>query len=212
MPQKKEHFPDTRRLEDKYFHKKEQELIRKLKERAAKEASRKELSETLNISDEGILHALEELGFNRETVKVLHLFPLIAVAWADGSVSQKEREKILAAAAAHGIGKETAAYGKLQEWLENRPDEITVSRTLRIMRDLMRFNPGAKPRQSAEDILALCEQVADASGGILGMVGRVSREERAVLRQVADELAAAHRRAAQDLLKNRESDWGANPE
>lgn len=206
MPQKKEHFADSRRLEDKYFHKKEQELIRKLKERAAKEASRRELSETLNISDEGILHALEELGYNRETMKVLHLFPLIAVAWADGSVSQKEREKILAAAAAHGIGEGTAAYGRLKEWLENRPDETTVSRTLKIIRDLMCFRPGAKPRGSAGDILALCEQVADASGGILGMVGRVSREERAVLRQVAEELAAAHRKAAQDLLKHQETD------
>lgn len=206
MPQKKEHFSDARRLEDKYFHKREQELIRKLKERAAKEASRKELSEALNVSDEEIVHTLEELGYNRETVKVLHLFPLVAVAWADGSVSQKEREKILAAAEAHGIGEGTAAYGKLKEWLDSRPDEITVSRTLRIIRDLMRFGSGAKHRQSAEDIMALCEQVADASGGILGMVGRVSREERAVLKQVAEELAAAHRKAAQDLLKHQSSD------
>ena len=53
VPQKKERFADSRRLEDKYFHKKEQELIRKLKEKAAKEASRRELSESLNISDEG---------------------------------------------------------------------------------------------------------------------------------------------------------------
>lgn len=205
MPQKRDHFSDARRLEDKYFHKKEQELIRKLKERTAREASRKEMSETLDVSDEGIVSALEDLGYNRETVKVLHLFPLVAVAWADGSVSEKERERILAAAGAHGIKEGTDAYGKLKEWLENRPDEITVSRTLRIIRDLMRFGAGAKHRRSAGDILALCEQVADASGGILGMVGRVSREERAVLRQVAEEFAAAHRKAAQDLLKHQKS-------
>ncbi len=199
MPQKKGHFGDARRLEDKYFQEKEQELIRKLKERAAKEAARKEMSEALQVADEGIVHALEELGYNRETLKVLHLFPLAAVAWADGSVSQKEREKILAAADARGIEPGTPARDLLEEWLENPPDEVTVSRTLKIIRDLMQFSSGT--RLEAEDIMTLCEQVADASGGILGLSGRVSREERAMLRRVAEDLAAAHSKAARDLVK-----------
>lgn len=200
MPQKKPHFTDVRHLEEKYFRKREQELIKKLKERAEKEAARKGLLEAVGVSDEGILQTLEELGYNRDTVRVFHLFPLVVVAWADGTVSEEERSKILEAARAWDITEEQPAYARLKEWLDVRPDEVTTSRALRVMRDVLQFRPVEKQRDYRKNVVGLCEQVAEASGGFLGIYGNVSREERALIKRVASELTVSHKKAAEEVL------------
>ena len=89
--------------EAEYFHKKEQELIAKMRQRAALVAERGEMGEALGIADEEILQDLQELGFNRETVKLLHLIPLIQVAWADGQVTSKQLARVLEIARERGI-------------------------------------------------------------------------------------------------------------
>jgi uncharacterized tellurite resistance protein B-like protein len=200
VPHKRPNFPDVRHVEERYFRKKEQELIKRLKEKAKKEAARKGLLEAVGVSDEGILQTLEELGYNRDTVSVLHLFPLVVVAWADGAVSENERAKILEAARAWDVTEGKPAHARLREWLDERPDEIRTSRALRVIRDLMQFRSGEKQQDYRKSVLALCEQVAEASGGILGIYGKISREERAVIKRVANELAVSHKKAAEKVL------------
>jgi tellurite resistance protein len=156
--------------------------------------------EAVGVSDEGILQTLEELGFNRDTVRVFHLFPLVVVAWADGVVSENERAKILEAARAWDITEEQPSYARLKEWLDVRPDEVTTSRALRVMRDVLQFRPVEKQQDYRKSVITLCEQVAEASGGFLGIYGKVSREERAIIKRVAGELAVRHRKAAEEVL------------
>ena len=91
MPELEDGLSGRRHLEEKYFREKERELVEKLKQKTAREAARKALSDAVGVSDEGILQTLEEMGYDREVVVVLHLFPLVAVAWADGEISEKER-------------------------------------------------------------------------------------------------------------------------
>src|SRR4051812_6952244 len=89
-------FDDLRRSqEEKYFLEKEQELIKKLQLTIEGKAQRKDMGESLGIANEDILQNLQDLGYTRDTIKLLHLVPLIDVAWADGSVSKKEKELIL---------------------------------------------------------------------------------------------------------------------
>ena len=107
-------FDDRKKaLEEEYFRKREQELIEKLKQRARAETEREGLAEAAGVTNEQILEAFREMGFDRETVALLHFIPLLEVAWSDGSVSAKERAGILEMARARGIMEGSPAHGKL---------------------------------------------------------------------------------------------------
>lgn len=200
MPIDKDRIPQGRELEERYFRQKERDLLEKLKARAAREAARKDLAEAVGVADEAILQTLEELGYDRDVVAVFHLFPLVAVAWADGEISDKERQRILDAARTWGIPDGSAAQQKLGEWLAKRPSATYTSRALRIIRDIMQFRQVQAQADYQSRMKALCEEVASASGGFLGIGGRVSAEERAVLERVAGELATQHQAATERLL------------
>jgi len=170
-------------LEDEYFHRKEKELIEKLRKRRAAEAQMKELSEATGIPNEEVLKTLQELGYTRETLALLHLVPLINVAWTDGNVSRPERELILEAANMRGVDAASPAYEQLEDWLENRPGEEFFEQTLRVIGHLA---PGDEERG---DVLSQSIQVASASGGILGFGSKISAEEQALLSRIAAALS-----------------------
>lgn len=200
MPGKSADFSTGRQVEESYFHRKERELIKKLKAKAAKEAARQALSEAVGVSDEGILQTLEGMGIDREVAAVLHLFPLVTVAWADGDISKEERAKIVEAARAWGVQEGTAADAKLKGWLASRPDKFTTTRAMKVICDIMQFRGAAKRSDYRADIMKLCETVAAAAGGILGLGRKVSAAERAVIKRVARDLAASHKAAADKIL------------
>lgn len=166
-------------MEDEYFHRKEKELIEKLRQKSAREAQLKELSEATGIPNEEILQTLQELGYTRETLALLHLVPLIYVGWADGKISKQEREMILEAANLRGVEEASPAYKQLEDWLQNRPGEEFFDQTLRVIRHLV---PGD---QESGDVLSQSIQVASASGGILGFGSKISAEEQALLQRIA---------------------------
>jgi tellurite resistance protein len=171
-------------LEDEYFHRKEKELIEKLRHRTTAEAQRKELAGATGIEDEEILRILQEMGCTRETVALLHLVPLIQVAWADGKVSPTEREMILEAASLHGVAGGSPAYLQLTEWLDHRPSEEFFEQALRVISSILQSTPAAQGLNRS-DVLAHSLRVAEASGGILGFGDKISDEERAMLERIA---------------------------
>jgi len=176
-------------LEDEYFHRKEKELIEKLRKKSAAEAQIKELSEATGIPDEDVLRTLQELGYTPDTVAVLHLVPLIQVAWADRKVTPQEREMILEASSLHGVAGGSAAYLQLTDWLDNRPSDEFFEQTLRIIGTILQTNPEAQG-MSGSDVLAHSIRVAEASGGILGFGNKISDEERAMLQRIANAVGA----------------------
>lgn len=176
-------------LEDEYFHRKEKELIEKLRKKSATEAQLKELSEATGIPDEDVLRTLQELGYTRDTVAVLHLVPLIQVAWADRKVTPPEREMILEASSLHGVAGGSAAYLQLTDWLDNRPSDEFFEQSLRIIGTILQTNPETQG-MSGSDVLAHSIRVAEASGGILGFGNKISDEERAMLQRIANAVGA----------------------
>jgi hypothetical protein len=179
-------------LEDEYFHRKEKELIEKLRQRNAAEAQRQELSEATGIPDEDILKTLQEMGYTRETVSLLHLVPLIQVAWADGKVTAPEREMILEAASLHGVAGGSPAYLKLTDWLDHRPSDEFFEQALRVVGSILKSHP-VTGGLGGSDVLAHSIRVAEASGGILGFGNRVSDEERAMLQRIASAVGEENR-------------------
>jgi hypothetical protein len=170
-----------RNLEEEYFHRKEKELIEKLRQRSERAAQIEALSEATGIPDQSILGTLHELGYTPGTIALLHLVPLIQVGWADGHISSKERELIIEAARLRGVSEGTPANDQLNDWLTNRPKAEFLDQVLSIIRRLLEADNSGPGQGVLEDSI----RVARASGGILGLGNKISDEEQALLERIA---------------------------
>jgi hypothetical protein len=195
-------WEDRRRsYEAEYFQRRERELIDKMRERAAREAQRKELAESVGVSDDDVLRGLEELGYTRDTVTLLHLVPLLHVAWIDGSVSQAERDRILEVARLRGVERGSTAHRELEGWLARRPAEGFFEDTLRLIGNLLQVLPDAERDRSRQDLVEYSAAIARASGGLLGLGTKVSREERELLDKIARQIEQAHASASKQVVR-----------
>ena len=183
-----EFLGDRRRAqEEEYFRKREQELIAKLRQRGQQATDRQRLAERTGVADEEILRDLEALGYTPETVMLLHLVPLIQIAWAEGGVSERERELIVEAARARGIDAGSAADRQLAAWLASPPPREVLDTTLRVIGAVLEAQPAEERAASQRDLLAYSSAIASASGGILGF-GKISPAEQQVLAEITAEL------------------------
>lgn len=176
-----------RSLEEEYFHRKEREVIEKMRRNAAAQDERRRLGEQAGVRDEDVLRDLQELGYTPETVMLLHLVPLIQTAWAESGVSAKERDLIVKAARSRGVAEGSAADAQLQRWLTNKPSEELFEKTLRAIRTILQAQSAETRETSERDLLSLATAIAAASGGIVGFRA-VSEEERQILAHIHEEL------------------------
>ena len=176
-----------RSLEEEYFHRKEREVIDKMRVRAAAEEQRQRLGEKAGVADEEVLKDLQDLGYTPETVALLYLVPLIQTAWAEGGVSEKERGLIVKAARSRGITEGAPSDQQLNMWLSQRPSDELFEKTLRAIRTILQAQPAEAREDSEKDLLSLATAIAAASGGIVGFRA-VSDEERQILAHISDEL------------------------
>jgi hypothetical protein len=144
------------------------------------------LAERTGVVDEEILLDLQMLGFTPETVMLLHLVPLLQVAWAEGGVSERERDLIMEAARARGIESGSAADSQLATWLATRPSADFFEGALRAIGAILQARPAEEREASRRDLLSYCMAIASASGGILGF-GKMSPQERKALARISQE-------------------------
>src|ERR687891_288917 len=86
-----EEFLGDRRkaLEEEFFAKQNQQLLRQLRETTAVRTQKEALAAALGITDDDVLEHLMALGLSSETLAALSLVPLVEVAWAEGRVDTK---------------------------------------------------------------------------------------------------------------------------
>ncbi|MBK9967525.1 MAG: hypothetical protein IPP07_22690 [Holophagales bacterium] len=185
----------SRANENEYFLRTESELLEKVRVRAAKAAERRALGEYHGVEDEEILKAFEEAGYDRETVQILHLVPILQVAWVDGEISKAERAEILKIAAARNVAEGSPAYEKLLSWLETPPPPEFFERTMGIISRLLELFPEEKRLALQGDVMTASLAVASASGGFLGFGGKVSADEKYLLEKFAEGFEKTHRAA-----------------
>jgi hypothetical protein len=179
-----------RALEEEYFRKKDRELVEKMKRAAAEESARTEMGRATGLSDPALLTELQELGFTPETVSLLPLVPVIEVAWAESGVTPAERDLIVKLARSRGIDDASPAGRQLKEWMSDRPDSVVFERAGRLIAAMLNSSSDEVRRGlTTDDLVAYCEQIAAASGGIFGTALRsVTSEERALLSRIASDL------------------------
>jgi hypothetical protein len=187
-------------LEEEYFRKKNQELVEKMRERQAREADRQKMSEMTGVSDQEALEALQDLGFTADTVQLLHLVPLVEVAWAEGGVADRERELIFKVARSRGVEPGSLADMKLSHWLEEKPSERFFENTLRAIRVVLELLPAEQRAASRRDLITYCSQIAEVvEGGILGR-GRITDEERMLIAHIATEIGQGREEAVRQVI------------
>jgi hypothetical protein len=181
---------DVRKREDEYFRRRDRELIEKMRQAESSARTREALESRTGIHDQDSLRELEALGFTIETCALLPLIPLVQVAWAEAGVSAAERQAIMTFARARGIEPGTAADHQLTSWLEQRPSEETFHKATRLISAMIDRHGEAAADLTADELIARCEAIAQASGGVFGL-GSVSAPERAVLEEIATGLKKA---------------------
>jgi tellurite resistance protein len=174
---------DVRSREDEYFRRKDRELVERMRQEAAAQQARQDLEKQSGIHDPALLQELEALGFTPDTVSLLPLVPIVQVAWAEGGVSEDERRLILQLARQRGVEPGSAADQKLAAWLKTQPAEVVFERATRLIRAMLDDQSGERKNLKVEDLIHHCEEIAAASGGVLGF-RKISAEERALLGQI----------------------------
>jgi hypothetical protein len=173
----------VRTLEDEFFRKEDQRLTARLRELQDKAASREALGKVSGIKNEAILDKLLQLGIRAEVVAALALVPLVEVAWADGSIDDRERRQILERAEKSGLAPGSTDHALLQSWLERRPDPKLLSAWIHMVEGLCEHMTPEQVRALRTDLIERARSIASASGGLLG-VGKVSAAEADMIQQL----------------------------
>jgi hypothetical protein len=172
-----------RALEDEFFRKEDQRLMTRLRELRDRTASREALAKASGIKNEAVLDKLLELGVRPETVAALALVPLAEVAWADGSLDERERRLVLERAEKSGIAPGSSDYALLESWLERRPEPKLLSAWTQMVRGLREHLTPEQVEALRAGLIERAQAIAGASGGFLG-VGKVSGAEADMIRQL----------------------------
>ncbi|TWU49415.1 hypothetical protein [Rubripirellula reticaptiva] len=166
-----------------FFGELERQIVQRLRDEATSEQGRVELLRSTGLHDTELLEELGKLGITADGVIALRLLPLVLVAWADGNVSQEEREAVMAAALKMGIVESTTAWILLDQWLTKRPRGVSVDAWRRYIHEVMAQISSTAQKRLVDLTCQQMTQVAKATGGVLGF-GSVSNKEQEVIHEV----------------------------
>ena len=176
------------RTEAEYFHQIDAELIEEMRKRAAAEEEHRRLAEATHLENPKIIDALEKLGYTHTTVILLHLVPLVELAWIDGAISCTERGHILALARERGITGNTHAYQQLMAWLDQRPSAEFFEGTWRAIQATFESMAGNQRTAAKNALVETCTEFASASCERSGWTSRICAAKRHLLKEIARRL------------------------
>jgi hypothetical protein len=161
------------------------ELIEKLRERARLDEITKALAKKLEADEPELLRRVMELGVTLDTGPAFLLAPVVQIAWAEGRVTDRERETVLRIAAERGIEEGSPARAQLIEWLHKRPPDALFDAAIEAIKKGLFVLPQPEREERIGRFAKACHQVAEASGGglwrVLGLASGVSAEEHEIL-------------------------------
>jgi hypothetical protein len=178
-------FKDRERAEEAvFFRDRDAKLIQKLRENARLEEIVALMAESLQVRNPELLRRVRALGIDLSTGPAFLLAPLVQVAWAEGKVTDKERETVLRLARERGVEDGSASQVQLLAWLRNRPADTVFDTAIEVIKAGLSTLPPDLREERTTRILQACREVSEASGGLakaLGLGSGVSSEERSVL-------------------------------
>jgi hypothetical protein len=181
-----EPLDDRRRaLEEAFFARQDAVLRQRLAEPAELRVRKEAFSAVSGITDPAVLDALVKLDISPETLAAIALVPLVAVAWADGSVDARERAAVLRAAGDAGLKPGASGHAMLEKWLESAPPAGLLDAWKGYIAAVTAGLDHAGRRALQAPIMDRASAVALAAGGFLGIGLRISDSEEKVLQDLA---------------------------
>jgi tellurite resistance protein len=174
---------ESRTLERAFYAGANAPLLAELRVRSEAEQERERLGDVVGIKDESFLRRLATLGVRPEAAVAVTLVPLVLVAWADGSLDERERSAILDAARERGMAAQRIAAELLRNSLSQAPDPKLFATWTAYVRRLWGRFPEGERWQMRENLLRSAREVAEAAGGFLGLAA-ISAGERRVLAEL----------------------------
>ena len=181
-----EHDPIHERgqaLEDEFFHRVDEKLRQELRESMEREKAREQLSAATGFQDPELLDHLLDGGFSAASLTALALVPTVFVAWADGSVTPKERQAVMSAALQRGLEHEPGALHMVEAWLHKHPPRSLWKLWKEYAQAVHTSVSPTSAKVLTNEILRQATIVAEASGGTLGF-GKISKDEKAILEEI----------------------------
>lgn len=176
-------------FEQEYFHNKDAELVKKLRQVFQTGHDRDELRRRTGIASEEVLDRLMAVQVKGEMLTAFKLLPLVEIAWAEGGVDQREADAVIAAAVKHGVSPKSEALQRIKEWLERGPNPEARKAWLMYAHELRKVLSPAELKTFREDLLETARKIAELSGGVLNTFFTVSGAEKTVLKKIADALS-----------------------
>jgi uncharacterized tellurite resistance protein B-like protein len=171
-------------LENQFFAKVDQKLLEKIRSQQAAQANAEGLEKALGFSlSPELAQSLVTMGITSQSFQALRLVPLVAVAWADGTVSEDERYEICQVAKRQGVLDSEAACELLEAWMGQPPGpELLKSWSNYVSAILGQLNDSQKS-ELRSGLVDEMNRVAHATGGLLGW-GSVSPSENQVIQTI----------------------------
>src|SRR3989339_268252 len=140
-----------------------------------------------------VLGEFRKWGLDREALPVLLLIPMAEVAWADGQADEKEVDAIIdrhAPASGSKVSPDTftlteAARAFLySRFVYVKPDPALTAKAIGLLAMWLDEMEEADADRVRHLIVEMCFEVAERSGGFLGLFGRIGADEARVLRNL----------------------------
>lgn len=178
-------------LEEEYFRTRDSQLVGKLKGVFNAKLDKETLRATTGITDDAVLDRFVAANLRGEMLLAFKLYPLVEIAWADGTVDRDERTAVIDAAIKSGAPRDADTIRHLEEWLAKGPGD-NLRKVWRMYAEQLRKTLSAAELETfRKDLLSYAKHVAEASGGILGMVWQISPKEQAIIDELARLLSPA---------------------
>lgn len=170
-------------LENHFFSNLDAKLLEELKIKQERDDLVAEFARISGIKDMSVLKAIVDLGVTTQTFSALRVFPLVAVAWADGTLDDAERGTVNSIAATHFLADHCPSGKLLEKWLSEKPTPSMFDAWESYAKAIVATLPAHDAAELKKAILDEIQTVATSSGGLLGWAA-VSSGESKVLKQI----------------------------
>jgi hypothetical protein len=141
------------------------------------------LANQTGLQDRALLSRLVDLQITPETLDALPLLPLVAIAWVNGRMGERQRKAVLAVARQKKLAENPPAAELLNDWLQTRPGPELLESWKQYVKLLCQQMSPEQVKAMGSEMMDYGLFVAEAARGVLGF-NRVSRKGRAKLEEL----------------------------
>ena len=175
----------TDKLVDLQLAAKELKLQQEFAKSLAIESEKRELMRATQIEKLELIFRLLDAGFRSETLSALELVPIAFVAWASGSVTDRERTVVMGSLVDYGLLINQASNDRFQVWLDTRPaHELLILWKDYTTAKLTPLSSEVR-RTIGIRLLKKSTEISMASGGFFGF-GTICDAEQVILDEISE--------------------------